>query len=126
MAPQGRGAFRPLGGRPKEVDAPMTAKEVVQRLRTDGVARVEGVVEPDPWGQEAVWFFGPDGKVLQDFYDEEVAGLLLDATARWADGPGAFALDLEAGRVVVEVLEEQDYGYEVLRREEVSLEDFLE
>lgn len=104
----------------------MTAKEVVQRLRTEGVARVEGMVEPDPWGQEAVWFFGPDGKVLQDFYEEEVAALLLEATARWADGPGAFALDLEAGRVVVEVLEEQDYGHEVLRREEVSLEDFLE
>ncbi len=55
-----------------------------------------------------------------------MAALLLEATARWADGPGAFTLDLEAGRVVVEVLEEQDYGYEVLRREEVSLEDFLE
>ncbi|WP_460409509.1 hypothetical protein, partial [Thermus antranikianii] len=106
-------------------DAPMTAKEVAQRLRTDGVARVEGVVEPE-WGHEAVWFFGSQGRPLQDFYEEEVAALLLEATARWADGPGAFTLDLEAGRVVVEVLEEQDYGYEVLRREEVSLEDFLE
>ena len=104
----------------------MTAKEVVQRLRADGVARVEGMVEPDPWDQEAVWFFGSQGRPLQDFYDEEVAALLLEATARWADGPGAFTLDLEAGRVVVEVLEEQDYGYEVLRKEEVSLEDFLE
>lgn len=70
-------------------------------------------MEPDPWGQEAVCFLGPDGRVLQDFYDEEVAVLLLGATARRADGPGAFTLDLEAGRVVVEV-------------EEVSLEDFLE
>ncbi|BDG25308.1 hypothetical protein [Thermus thermophilus] len=31
----------------------MKAKEVVQRLRADGVARVEGVVEPE-WGHEAV------------------------------------------------------------------------
>lgn len=104
----------------------MTAKELTEKLRANGVARVEGVVEPDPWGQEAVWFFGSQGRPLQDFYDEEVAALLLEATARWADGPGAFTLDLEAGRVVVEVLEEQDYGYEVLRKEEVSLEDFLE
>lgn len=28
----------------------MKAKEVVQRLRADGVARVEGVVEPEGWG----------------------------------------------------------------------------
>ncbi len=86
------------------------------------------MVDPDPWGQEAVWFFGPDGKALQDLYDAEVEDLLLEATARWADGPGAFVLDLKEDppRVEVEILEKWDHGYELLRRERLSLEEFLE
>ncbi len=104
----------------------MKAKEVVQRLRASGVAKVEGMVDPDPWGQEAVWFFGPDGKGLQDFYDDTAADLLLAATARWTDGLGAFSLDLKGERVVVETLDEREYGHEILRKDEVSLEEFLE
>ncbi len=106
----------------------LTAEEVGRRLRAQGVARVKGFVDPDdPDELEMVRFLGPEGKALR-LYDPEVEDALLEATARWADGPGAFVLDLKENppRVEVEILEKWDHGYELLRRERLSLEEFLE
>lgn len=86
------------------------------------------VAFPPPY-QNGVWFFGPDGTVLEDFRDEEAANLLLEAAARRADGPEAFTLDLETGQVVVEVLEkrgEANYeAFEIVGEKRLSLEGFL-